>query len=428
MMANIVDRNSTHFTVQVTFPYQSSMLDFEESIQECVNQVGLLATGEALSQFDTDGSAIVVGSLKLSSKGKEPKRYQTPYGSVSIDRHAYQSTKGGKTYIPLDHNARIIISSTPKFAKMVSSKYADLGSSRVQSDLKQNHGRTVARCYIQDISEAVSTVVSAKEEVWDYALPEMPNPVESVSIGMDGTCMLMCDDGYREAMVGTIAFYDKSGERQHTTYMAATPEYGKETFFERFEREIEKVKTIYPKAHYVGVADGAKCNWPFLQRHTETQTIDFWHVTEYLGKAANVMFHGKRKEAEKSEWMDGSCHKLKHTVGAATKLLKEMVVYRDENDIAKERRDTLESVITYFTNNKSKMKYAQNLKKNLPIGSGVTEAACKVIVKQRLCGSAMKWKEKGAASVLSLRCINYSKGNWEQFWQKVSQYGIPKDA
>ncbi len=40
-----------------------------------------------------------------------------------------------------------------------------------------------------------------------------------------------------------------------------------------------------------------------------------------------------------------------------------------------------------------------------PIGSGVTEAACKVIVKQRLCCSGMKWKESGAAAVLSLRCL-----------------------
>ncbi len=425
MMAKIVERRGTHFTVQVTIAYQSSMLDFEESIQEGVNQVGLVATEEALSQFDTDGSAIVVGTSKLTSKGKESKRYQTPYGAVSIERHVYQSTKGGKTYSPLDHRARIIISSTPKFAKMVSSKYAELGSSRVQADLNQNHGRTVARCYIQDISLSVSAVVLAKEEAWEYALPEMP--VESVSIGMDGTCMLLCEDCYREAMVGTIAFYDKAGERQHTTYMAATPEYGKESFLGRFEREIEKVKALYRKAHYVGVADGAKCNWPFLQRHTQTQTVDFWHVTEYLGKAANVIFRGKRKEAEKHEWLDRSCHKLKHTVGAATRLLKEMVVYQDENDIPNESRDSLESVITYFINNKSKMKYAQSLKKNLPIGSGVTEAACKVIVKQRLCGSAMKWKEKGAAAVLSLRCINYSKGNWEQFWQKVSQYGLPMD-
>ena len=88
----------------------------------------------------------------------------------------------------------------------------------------------------------------------------------------------------------------------------------------------------------------------------------------------------------------------------------------------------VESTITYFTNNKDKMKYAQSVKKNLPIGSGVTEAACKVIVKQRLCGSAMKWKEKGAAAVLNLRCINYSAGRWQQFWEKINQFGLPVAA
>jgi len=347
---------------------------------------------------------------------------------VIVDRHVYQGSKGGKSYIPLDHNARIIVTSTPKFAKMVSSKYADLGSSRVRSDLEHNHGRAVARCYIQDISEAVGAVISAKEEDWCYELPKMSEPVESISIGMDGTCMLLCEDGYREAMVGTIAFFDKAGERLHTRYAAASSEYGKESFLARFEREIEQVKVVFPEVDYVGLADGGKCNWPFLEKHTDTQTIDFWHVTEYLGKAAKVMFRGKRKETEKEEWLTQSCHRLKHCVGSATRLLNEMLAYRDTNTISKEQRNILESVITYFSNNKKKMKYAQNLKKNFPIGSGVTEAACKVIVKQRLCGSAMKWKDKGAAAVLSLRCINYSKGKWTQFWQKVNQYGVPVAA
>jgi hypothetical protein len=424
MNASIIKRNDTHFTVQVQVSYKNTMLDFEESIQSAVNEAGLISTKEALSQFDVDGSPIIMGANKFTSKGTEPKVYQTPYGAVDVHRHVYQGSKGGKTYCPLETNARIVVSSTPKFAKIVSSKYADLGASRVRSDLEENHGRTVARCFIQDISEAVGAVILAKEESWGYALPKMGKPVKTIAIGMDGTCMLLCDDGYREAMVGTIAFYDRGGDRQHTTYMAATPEYGKDTFLSRFEQEILKVKRCYPKVTYVGVADGAKCNWPFLKRHTDTQTIDFWHVTEYLGKAANVMFRGKRKEAEKSEWLDQACHKLKHSVGSASRLLTEMAAFNSGHDLPKERRGALESTITYFTNNKNKMKYAQNLKKNLPIGSGVTEAACKVIVKQRLCGSAMKWKEKGAAAVLSLRSMNYSDGRWQQFWQKINQFGM----
>jgi hypothetical protein len=59
----------------------------------------------------------------------------------------------------------------------------------------------------------------------------------------------------------------------------------------------------------------------------------------------------------------------------------------------------------------------------LPIGSGVTEAACKTLVKQRLCASGMRWKNKGARIVLSLRALTHSAGRWAQFWEKINQFG-----
>jgi hypothetical protein len=34
--------------------------------------------------------------------------------------------------------------------------------------------------------------------------------------------------------------YDSEGERQHTIYLGAAPEYGKKSFLERLEREIER--------------------------------------------------------------------------------------------------------------------------------------------------------------------------------------------
>ena len=54
------------------------------------------------------------------------------------------------------------------------------------------------------------------------------------------------------------------------------------------------------------------------------------------------------------------------------------------------------------------MGHAEPVAEHIPIGSGVTEAACKVLVKQRLCGSGMRWKGRGAAAVLSLRCLTYT--------------------
>ena len=36
--------------------------------------------------------------------------------------------------------------------------------------------------------------------------------------------------GYREAMGGALSLYDSQGERQHTVYLAAAPEYGNAEF------------------------------------------------------------------------------------------------------------------------------------------------------------------------------------------------------
>ena len=292
MNATIIARTPTSFTLQVEVPYNDSMLDFEETLQERLNEAGVVATAEGLQQFDTDGSPITVGPVKFTTKGQVEKDYQTPYGVATVARHVYQSPQGGPTYCPLDRDARIVVSSTPRFAKIVSHKYAEFSSPRVQVDLEENHGRAVSRCLIQDVADAVAAAALAKEEDWSYALPKFEEPPATVAVSLDGTCTLMCEDGWRETMVGTLAFYDAEGERQHTIYLAATPEYGKAKFLGRLEAEIGRAKAKCPDAHYVGIADGAKGNWEFLGRHTDVQVTDFWHAAEYLGKAAVVLYRG----------------------------------------------------------------------------------------------------------------------------------------
>lgn len=422
MSAHIISSNNESCTIQVTVQISHSMLTSEEAILEAVNDVGNLASQEILKSFDTDGSPIMIGSSKWTSKGQEIKAYQTPYGEISIPRHVYQSSKGGKTYCPLEQNARIIVTSTPRFAKIVSNKYTHLPSTKVKADLLENHGRKVARSYLQNLSEAVGNVALAKQEVWHYTTPKFNEPVKTISIGVDGTCMLLCKDGYREAMVGTISLYNMDGKRQHTINIGATPEYGKKTFWQRMEREIVDIKKSYPDVNYIGIADGAKENWSFLKKHTNLQTLDFYHATSYLKNVALAAF--PRNKDKRQEWLDSSCHNLKHLDGEAEKILDEMKDLKNKK-LSKVIKENLESSITYFENHKSEMNYAESIEKNLPIGSGVTEAACKTVVKQRLCQSGMKWIEKGASVVLSLRTLVLTKGRWQQFWDKINQYGLP---
>lgn len=422
MAAQIVSFKGSKLILQVEVNFSSSMLQSEINIQKALNQAGTLATGELLKSFDTDGSPITVGPVTMTSKGVTECAYQSSYGEVVIDRHVYQTSRGGKTFCPMEQNARIIVSATPFFAKQISSKYANNSVSSVVTDLQENHGRAIAKGFVMTVAGAVGSVAEAKEETWEYSLPSLDSPVKTIGIGIDGTCMLTVTDGWRVAMTGTISLYDKKGERLHTIYAAATPEYGKTTFLDRMDREIERVIQQFPRSKIIGIADGAKDNWPYLEKHTDEQVLDFWHVTEYLAGVAEAVF--VKKDAARKAWLEESCHKLKHNITGPTSLLKEMKEFL-ELDISELRKEKITKAINYFINNKKRMKYAEHISNNEPIGSGVTEAACKVLVKQRLCNSGMRWKENGASAVLSLRSLNHTAGRWEQFWGKIDASGFP---
>lgn len=422
MTVKEISSTKDEFTLQLTFKFNKSMLKGEMDILETINLAGTLATEKLLKNFDADGSPIKVGNQTFTSKGLQGKDYQTPYGTARVERHVYQSHSGGKTFCPLEKDARIIITSTPKFAQMTSSKYSQMSVASVKSDLENNHGRVVQKKLIQDVSEAVGTFLSAKDETWNYELPEFDEAVKGISIGLDGTCMQMKDDGWREAMTGTICIYNKFGDNMHTTYVATPPEYGKEKFLTKFENEIIRVKEKFPNIPSIGLADGAKTNWPFLNKHTDHQLIDFFHASEYIGKVGRVVF---KDVQERENWIEDQCHKLKYNMGAASRLINEM----KELEVGiKKKEDTeiIAAAISYFVNNNNedRMQYYKYEASVLPIGSGATEAACKVIVKQRMCKSGMRWKNDGAQIVLALRSSHETAGRWEQFWTKIDQYGF----
>jgi len=423
MTAKLINVEGSKIKIELTLELSRSMLDTEINIQKGLNEVGCIASKEALKYLDTDGSPLKIGEEIWKSKGEQPKEYQTPYGEVIVNRHVYQRSVGGKTYCPLEREARIIITSTPLLAKQVSSKMSGMAGKEVKNDLLENHGRKVALSYIQRLSEAVGSVVQAKEEAWSYAPPKEDSQIATVGIGLDGTCMLMCEDGYREAMVGTVSLYDSEGERQHTIYLGAAPEYGKKSFLERLEREIERAKNRYPEATLVGIADGAESNWKFLEKQTEEQILDFYHASGYLGALAEAL-HPNTVSKQK-EWLTENCRELKHEKGKAGELLNLMKEVKEEKSHSKNLSEKLQAAITYYENHQHQMDYAEYLEKKYPIGSGVTEAACKTLVKQRLCCSGMRWKEKGAGIILSLRALVLTKERWSQFWAKLDQYGFP---
>ena len=80
MNAQIISRSDKSYKLEIEIPRSMNMLEAEEMIQQALNLGGIVATEEAMKQHDTDGSPIIICGQKLTTKGLESKKFQTPYG------------------------------------------------------------------------------------------------------------------------------------------------------------------------------------------------------------------------------------------------------------------------------------------------------------------------------------------------------------
>jgi len=75
MNSRIVKKSGNEVIMEVRVLLDpDSMLNSEQQIQQALNDAGKLATGQALSQFDTNGVSIELNGEKYTSKGKKKLR------------------------------------------------------------------------------------------------------------------------------------------------------------------------------------------------------------------------------------------------------------------------------------------------------------------------------------------------------------------
>jgi hypothetical protein len=415
-------------TLSITLPKASdelSMLAQEERLMEALNAVGRAGAKHLLNAFDADGQPLVQDGRNWTSKGKVAKIYETSWGEVMIERHLYQSSAGGVTFCPLEGRARIVGgTATPHLARSLGHKYANSNARAVVRDLQENHGRKLAPSYVADIAQAVAEAAGHPVVEQNAHTPQsVPTEVASAVLGLDGTCALFCKEGFKQCMVGTIALYDKAGERLETIYLGQAPQLGKGEFLDRLDAEWQRVCNRYPQASRVALSDGARDYEPWLAARTRWQILDFYHASGYLAGAAPAM---NRSKAERAQWLEASCHALKHEPGAAQRLANELSAQHHNGSRTRASAAALSAASGYFAHNIERMNYAVYTAMNFPIGSGVTEAACKTLVKLRLCGSGMKWTRSGAQTVLTLRALLLSSSRWTSLWTYLDNNGIPK--
>jgi hypothetical protein len=220
MPAELVAHNGNEVTVQFTVKLTGQMLDDEQTLQHALNEAGQIVMQPMLKQFDANGEPIRVDGVKHTVRMRSPQTYETPYGPVEIERNVYQHSGGGRVYVPLENDARMALNSTPRYAQMVSGKYSRFGADSIREDLLECDGRDISRNYAKKLSDFVGAIAQIREFEWAYELPRFDQPVHSITLGLDGTCMLMQEDGWREAVCGSIAHFMIDRVKDCTRFIA----------------------------------------------------------------------------------------------------------------------------------------------------------------------------------------------------------------
>lgn len=142
--------------------------------------------------------------------------------------------------------------------------------------------------------------------------------------------------------------------------------------------------------------------------------LDFWHAAEHLSELARAMHSDDEFETTFQRW----CHVMKHEGGRT--LLSELEQI-DLDGHAESVREVWRKETNYVRNNLHRMDYPKYVANGWRIGSGPIEAACKLVVNQRLNGSGMRWGDDGADAVCHLRALYLSDGDQgDAFWAASS--------
>jgi hypothetical protein len=339
-----------------------------------------------------------------------------------VERPLYQTSAGGETRCPLEEHCQLsFASATPLLAEVLSFKVSAMPPNDVAQDLAKQ-GLVLSPSFIQHTAQRVGQLAVQKRRRWDLHGSEPERPVRTLATGLDGTTVPVWNGGYKEARCGTIALYDRQGQRLATDYLGAMPESGKGQFVERFTTRVAQVKARYPHARHVVLSDGATWNWQLIvtQYPDAIGILDFWHAAQHLAEAGDAIF-GSAPSSAKTAWFERWRTTLRDEPNGVAGVIRTLLYYRNSATLSKTVRQEVATHLHYFRQHAPHRQYAAYTAAGLPIGSGVTEAGCKELLKARFCRSGMRWKRDTGDAILQLRAIRLS-AHWNSFWAKVMRY------
>ena len=255
-----------------------------------------------------------------------------------------------------------------------------------------------------------------------------------LAVGRDGIMLpIRGEKTYKEGAVATIAVYDRRGRRLGTVYLGQMPQAYQTTLSEQLTRLLSEVlgewsgcwprlayvtdAGYHPTEYFENVIESMEDPRHPGRRLTWTRIVDFYHACEYLAKLAQVLFTNVRAS---HAWLKRMRHWLKHEWNAVFRILHSAAKHRSQRVLSAAKQKVYQGAYNYLNTHQEWMDYREYRRQGFPIGSGVTEAACKTVFTQRFKESGMTWKLEGGQTILVLRLAQLS-GVWSTVYSNFLQ-------
>jgi hypothetical protein len=376
---------------------------------------------------------------------KTPQHAWTLFGQIRLRRVGYRSTEknGEPTLFPLALGLGLVHGASPALAERAARLLADTGmtQNRTLARLRQDCGVGWGVKKLRQVTAALSEAMTGqRHEVQVERLLALLAQADAskgrhkpvLSVGRDGiTLGIRCQGGrvYEVASTGTVSVLDRRGRRLGTVYLAYTPESCQGTMsqaltqllkavFERWQKSLPRLSYVTDSGdnetnYYEKVLCGMR--HPLTGEELEwIRVVDYYHASERVWAMADLLFGKGRHSASWARKMQ----KWLKKPGGVNRVLHSAAAFRDQYRLRGQKLTDFRKAYRYLRDRMAYMRYAEYRRLGVPMGSGVTEAACKTVYTERLKLSGMRWKTLGAQTILNLRVLLLS-GVWDQAYARV---------
>ena len=379
------------------------------------------------------------GGYRRRNQKTANRNVASRFGDIVLHRYGYRSWQAGDGSIfPLEMLFGLNHSATPALVDWIGRHIATAGSNQaaVIELLRADCGVTMGVKRLRQCIEQLSTSMEEfrQEHQVDVLLEALKQAAGSsgsrkpvLAVGRDGiTLREYKHSAFKVATASTVSVYDRRGKRLITVYLAHPPEPGQATMDQMLTDLItellERWNGPLPRLAYVTDSGSNETGYfrevlrrmvhPRTGKRLEwTRVADYYHASERIWTMAEVLFGKGTQEA--NAWARRMLKLLKKPSGPSRVLHSAANHFnrrqRKSKKLSKKKEAIYRTAYRYIQTRTKLMRYSDFKSVHIPLGSGVTEAACKTVFTQRLKNSGMRWSHEGAKTVLTLRTILLSK-------------------